>query len=147
MYNLFKSSKRVRNKYKIKLNLNKLYELVKVNPDKELTTQELKYINIEVLYFSKSYLKYVTINKIKEIFELSLAYWLDNSKNTDLKELRVKAWALNDQLFSESMLDSYNEIILRLLLTTLYDDKNKKEDMEQSLEFIDFLIDNLNQLE
>lgn len=44
------------------------------------------------------------------------------------------------------MLDSYNEIILRLLLTTLYDDKNK-EDMEQSLEFIDFLIDNLNQLE
>lgn len=51
MYNLFKSSKRVRNKYKIKLNLNKLYELVKVNPDKELTTQELKYINIEVLYF------------------------------------------------------------------------------------------------
>lgn len=146
MYNLFKSSKRVRNKYKMKLNLNKLYELVKVNPDKELTTQELKYINIEVLYFSKNYLKYVTINKIKEIFELSLAYWLDNSKNTDLKELRVKAWALNNQLFSESMLDSYNEIILRLLLTTLYDDKNK-EDMEQSLEFIDFLIDNLNQLE
>ncbi|MEH8045344.1 hypothetical protein P9107_04990 [Gallibacterium anatis] len=130
----------------MKLNLNKLYELVKVNPDKELTTQELKYINIEVLYFSKNYLKYVTINKIKEIFELSLAYWLDNSKNTDLKELRVKAWALNNQLFSESMLDSYNEIILRLLLTTLYDDKNK-EDMEQSLEFIDFLIDNLNQLE
>ncbi|MFU2137145.1 hypothetical protein [Gallibacterium anatis] len=72
----------------MKLNLNKLYELVKVNPDKELTTQELKYINIEVLYFSKNYLKYVTINKIKEIFELSLAYWLDNSKNTDLKELR-----------------------------------------------------------
>lgn len=80
MYNLFKSSKRVRNKYKIKLNLNKLYELVKVNPDKELTTQELKYINIEVLYFKKNYLKYVTINKIKEIFELSLAYLLDNSK-------------------------------------------------------------------
>lgn len=146
MYNLFKSSKRVRNKYKMKLNLNKLYELVKVNPDKELTTQELKYINIEVLYFSKNYLKYVTINKIKEIFELSLAYWLDNSKNTDLKELRVKAWTLNDQLFSESMLNSYNEIILRLLLTTLYDDKNKG-DMEQSLEFIEFLIDNLNQLE
>ncbi|MDK9431097.1 hypothetical protein QP016_10255 [Gallibacterium anatis] len=130
----------------MKLNLNKLYELVKVNPDKELTTQELKYINIEVLYFSKNYLKYVTINKIKEIFELSLAYWLDNSKNTDLKELRVKAWTLNDQLFSESMLNSYNEIILRLLLTTLYDDKNKG-DMEQSLEFIEFLIDNLNQLE
>lgn len=129
----------------MKLNLDQLYKLVKVNPDKELTTQELTYINIEVLYFSKSYLKYVTLNEIKEIFELSLEYWLDNSQNTDLKELRVKAWTLNDQLFAESTLDSYNEIILRLLLTTLYDDKNK-EDMEQSLEFIEFLVENLNQL-
>lgn len=87
----------------------------------------------------------MTLNEIKEIFELSLEYWLDNSQNTDLKELRVKAWTLNDQLFAESTLDSYNEIILRLLLTTLYDDKNK-EDMEQSLEFIEFLVENLNQL-
>lgn len=127
------------------MNLNELYTLVKKNSENDLTIKELQYINLEVLSSIKEYLSFITVDDIKNIFDLSLEFWSKLPPNFNLEDLKIQAWGLNDKLFKQTMLDTYNEIILRLIITTTYNDGNK-EDMEQALEFIEFLFIKLKKL-
>ncbi|WP_424407513.1 hypothetical protein [Pasteurella sp. PK-2025] len=107
--------------------------------------KQLQFINIKILDLAGKYLDKVSNKKIHNIYAESKLFWeyLNNDLES-LNNIKDKAWDLNDELFDDR-LDSLDEILLRLLITTTYND-TEKSFWDQAVEFVELLIEQADEI-
>lgn len=113
--------------------------------DTMLDIQQLQFINVKILALTEKYLDKVSNKRIYSIYVESKSFWENLTHDWErLDNLRDTAWLLHKEHFTYH-LDSIDEIVLRLLITTTYYD-TEKWSTEDTIEFVESLIEQAENL-
>lgn len=130
--------------HKTKQEISELYNYLN-HCDGWLNTQQLQFINIKILGLTEKYLDNVLNDRISHIYMESKSFWENLNQDWErLNHIKYTAWHLHDELFAYN-LNSIDEIVLRLLITTTYHD-TEKGSMEDTIEFVEHLIEQAKEL-